>query len=312
MRDQRLLSEMHAEPSTRRTAFLLFPTCTANGKYGVVMREQIGHPYRQPGQGQRIQRQSLIPQTSASRHRVGHQAGLHPEDTPYLTGQTQQPAQTYVEDEIEEDERYYTTRKPTSAIRYQTTGEEQLIRQGNKRFIVHQESPPVRQQLLAPPRQRDEEAPEPWHGTRRRFRFHPLVFIGFALLLMLAGWVAVTALGTFWQAKQDDWTYGQSPRTYQTDAVVGHSDSSSSPSHFIALNNKGHIIIVEFPGGDATRARSYTITTIPGNDGNPPVKVTFQDLNRDGKLDMLIQIGDPGSVVTIILFNNGTQFVSKL
>jgi len=35
-------------------------------------------------------------------------------------------------------------------------------------------------------------------------------------------------------------------------------------------------------------------------------------LNADGKPDLLVHIGDPGNVFTVILFNNGTQFVSKL
>lgn len=129
---------------------------------------------------------------------------------------------------------------------------------------------------------------------------------------MILGWIAFTVLGSWVQAKADDWTYGQNPRHYDIDAVVGHSDSSSSPTHFIGMNLRGTIMVIELPGGDASKARSYTITTVPGNDSYPPVRLSFQDINHDGKLDMLIQIGDPGSVVTIMLFNNGQQFVSKL
>ena len=33
----------------------------------------------------------------------------------------------------------------------------------------------------------------------------------------------------------DNLVYG-TPRTYQTDAVVGHGDSKAHPSHFIAIN----------------------------------------------------------------------------
>jgi len=155
----------------------------------------------------------------------------------------------------------------------------------------------------------EREAPEP--TPRRRVQIHWLVFVGVGLLLMIAGWMAFSSLGAWWQTHQDDTTFGN-PRTFQTDAVVGHSDSSTSPSHFIAENLKGQIIVVEFPGGDVSKARSYNITTIPGNDANPPVKVVFQDINHDGKLDMVIQIGDSPNVVTIFSFNNGAQFVSKL
>ena len=140
---------------------------------------------------------------------------------------------------------------------------------------------------------------------------HWLIYVGIALFIMIAGWIAFTAFGQWWQGKQDDWTYGN-PRTYQTDAVVGHNDSTSSPSHFIAENLHGQILVLELPGGDPSKGRSYTITSIPGNTGNPPVTVKFQDINHDGKLDLLVQIGDPGSEVSVFLFNNGSQFVSKV
>ena len=83
-------------------------------------------------------------------------------------------------------------------------------------------------------------------------------------------------------------------------------------SHFIALNLHGSIQVIEEPGDDASKARSYEITEVPGNQNNPPVKLIFQDINRDGKLDMLVEIGDPGNITTFMLFNNGSQFVSKL
>jgi len=207
--------------------------------------------------------------------------------------------------DLEEEEEYYVTRPHTSTRRYDLLPE-QVIRQGNRTYHVRHGSPPV------PPRQHQyiEEDPNVWKGTRRRF--HPLVWFGFFIFIMIIGWIAISALGNVWQSKQDDWQFGQHPRTYQTDAVVGHSDSSTSPSHFIALNLNGQIIIIELPGGNAAKARSYTITTVQGNEGNPPVKVNFQDLNADGKLDMIVTIGDPGSSFTVMLFNDGTQFVSKL
>ncbi len=138
-----------------------------------------------------------------------------------------------------------------------------------------------------------------------------MVYLGIGLLIAIAGWVGLSVIGTLWQRQLDDWTYG-TQRSYQTDAVVGHGDSTSNPSHFIALNVKGEIVVIELPGGDVSKARSYPITTLPGNAGNPPVKLLFQDLHHSGHLDMLIEIGDPPNVITFMLFNNGTQFVGKL
>jgi len=39
--------------------------------------------------------------------------------------------------------------------------------------------------------------------------------------------------------------------------VVGHNDSEAHPSHFIAINVDRHVDVIEFPGGDASKARIY-------------------------------------------------------
>jgi hypothetical protein len=266
------------------------------------MNEQIGHRYTR--EGQRIQQHYIPPQQAASRHRVGHSAGLHPEDTPYLTGQQ-------LSDDTEEDEYddEWPARLPTSARRYQRMPEV-TTRHGRVNVVQHYHQQPLRAQ-----RQHDQQFP-PQHSSldeeaepKAQRRLHWLVWVGAFLMLLALGWLALNSVSSWWQGVQTDWAYGKDTRTYQTNAVVGHADSSSSPSHFIGINLRGPITVIEFPGGDAAKARSYQITTIPGNDGNPPVKLVFQDLNRDGKLDMLVQIGDPGSIVSIMLFNNGSQFV---
>ena len=96
-------------------------------------------------------------------------------------------------------------------------------------------------------------------------------------------------------------------RTYQTDAVVGHSDSADNPSHFIAINLNGHVEVIEFPGGDATHAKiSIGPPLIGDNASLIPVTVSFKDANGDGKPDMLIHVQDQ----TIVFLNTGTQFQS--
>ncbi|HEY6409292.1 MAG TPA: hypothetical protein VIY29_17670, partial [Ktedonobacteraceae bacterium] len=150
----------------------------------------------------------------------------------------------------------------------------------------------------------------PPRGRARR-RLHPLVWIGMTLFLMLFGWIALNSLSAWIQAKQDDLVYGQL-RHFEVNAVVGHADSSTRPSHFTAENNNGSIFVMELPGGDASKARIFQITTIIGNDGNPPVQLSFQDVNHDGKPDMVVQIGDSSAMLTVILLNNGQTFVSKL
>ena len=135
------------------------------------------------------------------------------------------------------------------------------------------------------------------------FNFHWLVFAGVAMLIMIVGWVAFNALGNWWQTTQDDWRYGR-PRTFQTDAVVGHHDSAANPSHFIAMNFNRHVIVVEMPGGDASKAKIFNGPVLigPGQD-LAPVTLTFQDVNGDGLLDMIINVQDAHFV---FLNQNGT------
>jgi hypothetical protein len=99
------------------------------------------------------------------------------------------------------------------------------------------------------------------------------------------------------------------PRTYQTDAVVGHSDSNTNPSHFVCTNLRGKISVLEAPGGDYTHAIIYPIVTEIS--GNAPCTLKFTDTNGDGKIDMVVYVGDPGNQSTFFLFNTGSKFTGK-
>ncbi|SRR6266849_4072451 len=226
----------------------------------------------------------------ASRAYAGHEAGIHPEE----------------DDDLEEEEAYYVTRPHSSARRYDLAPE-QVIRQGNKTYHVHHGSPPV------PPRRHSYVAEEELEEQRPR-RVHWFVYLGIFFMAVVAFSFALISVGNWWTGVQEDWQFGKYPRTFQIDAVVGHGDSQTSPTHFIALNLDGQIVVLEVSRNDPTKARRYDITTIQNNEGNPPVRLSFQDVNADGRPDMLVQIGDPssGTAFTIILLNDGTQFVSKL
>ncbi len=139
--------------------------------------------------------------------------------------------------------------------------------------------------------------------TGQGFNFHWLVFAGLAMLIMIVGWVAFNALASWWQTTQDDWHYGR-PRTFQTDAVVRHNDSAIHQSHFIAVNLNRHVLIVELPGGDATKARIFNGPILVGSGQDlAPVTLSFQDVNGDGLLDMIVNVQDAHFV---FLNGNGT------
>lgn len=135
-------------------------------------------------------------------------------------------------------------------------------------------------------------------------RQHWLGYAGLALIVMLLGWVVLSVLTNWWTVTQDDLHYGR-PRTFQTDAVVGHNDSTASPSHFIALNLNRHIQVIEFPGGDSTKAKVYVgpILVGPGQDLSA-VTLTSKDVNGDGKPDLIINVQDSH----FVLINDNGQF----
>jgi hypothetical protein len=291
----------------------------------------------------RIEQNSAAAQAAAYRQAAsevadtgytGHQAGLHPENRPFQSTdltlgsvkRTNAPA-TLSQDEVyelEEDESYYETRSPSSARAYQPyhVSPEHVYQQGNQRYHVryvdvpprssrHAQLPPQRQRHSATDERDELETHRPQGSVRQGTRLHPLVWPGVFLLFLLLGWMGLSVVTAWWQGVQNDWTYGKQ-RHFEIDAVVGHTDSATKPSHFTAENDDGEIIVIELPGGNVTKAKMYQIETIPNNLNNPPVKLSFQDMNADGRPDMLVVIGDGSATLYVTLYNNGTQFVSKL
>ena len=142
--------------------------------------------------------------------------------------------------------------------------------------------------------------------ARRRSFLHrvhlsPPLFLLLGMLVMFVLDVLVTTLVQVWQGWQNDWHYGY-PRTSQTDAVVGHNhDSAAHPSHFLAENLRGEIVVIEFPAGDTVHALAYDGPTLSGQDGDAtPVTLTFKDVTGDGAPDMIIHTG----TITAVFVND--------
>jgi hypothetical protein len=140
--------------------------------------------------------------------------------------------------------------------------------------------------------------------NRLNLRTHPLLLLGIGMILMLVLWTMLTLVANWWNTTWDDLHYGR-PRTFQTDAVVGHNDSASNPSHFIALNLNGRIEVIEFPGGDASKARIYIGPQLYGNGQELiPVTISFVDVNGNHHPDMIIRFQD----TRIVYINDQGEF----
>jgi hypothetical protein len=132
-------------------------------------------------------------------------------------------------------------------------------------------------------------------------RMHWLFWVGLGMLALLAGYVLLTTISTWWQVQQDNWRYGN-PRTFQTDAVVGHGPGKS---HFIVVNLDGQVEIIECPAQDCTKAVIYPGPRLLGSGAALiPVTISFEDVNGDGKPDMLVHVEGQ----TFVWLNTGKQF----
>jgi hypothetical protein len=127
-------------------------------------------------------------------------------------------------------------------------------------------------------------------GTRQIEAWHWTVPIGLTmtgtillLLLLQIAWSWGTEI-------YDNLHYGM-PRTTQVDAYVGQ-EAGQTPSHFIAENLHGRVIIIEFPGGNVQQARVIVGPQIAGpNADQVPVLLSFVDRHGNHQPDMLVQFG---------------------
>ena len=205
--------------------------------------------------------------------------------------------------EPEDDDAIYKIRPPSSVRKYNHPVQNDALDDPviEKAFIQRRSTNTgpnsnsgVASKAVNPP------AAETWRNSKR----FPMMAVLLGMIVMAFLAYALSAFGAWWQVHQDDVTYGR-PRTYQFDAVVGHNDSASNPTHFIFLNLNRHVEIIELPGGDGSHARIYTGPTLFG-DGQDltPVTGEVRDVNGDGKPDLIVHIQDQ----RIVFINDGTQF----
>ena len=121
---------------------------------------------------------------------------------------------------------------------------------------------------------------------------HPLFYLGVGMMAMLLLWFLVSTAVNWVQIQIDTLQYGY-PRTFQTDAWVGHNEQTGTPSHFMALNLHGHIEVIEISGGDPAHTRIYSGPQLYGSGSDlAPVTLRFLDVNSDHKPDMVASFQD--------------------
>ncbi len=102
----------------------------------------------------------------------------------------------------------------------------------------------------------------------------------------------------------DDLRYGR-PRTMQISGAVGHNEANGEPTHFVAMNLNRRVVVIEMPGGDATKAQVLQGPYLFGADEDlTPVRLRLSDVNHDGKNDLVINVKNE----EMIYVNSGDNF----
>ena len=193
---------------------------------------------------------------------------------------------------------------PTSAIPPRRTGQH-----GHPTTTTGLHTPTIRGSGMGPRSSRLR--PEPEDQPHRNV--HWLLPLGVGMVAMLLLWVVGSSVLAWGLDRYDDLRYGY-PRTYQTDAVVGHGDSKEHQSHFMAINLHGQAIVIEFPAGNPQYAVSYVVPYYIREQGGgqggdrTPVTVEFRDVTGDSKPDMIIHILFRTQDQTFVFVNTGTKF----
>lgn len=108
------------------------------------------------------------------------------------------------------------------------------------------------------------------------------------LIVTILLWTGITQVVNWGNNEMNTLKYGE-PHTFQIDAIVGHGDSAQRPSHFLALNLRGEVTILEFPAGDPNRARVLATTSVLGSNASQAVvTLAFVDVKHNGRPDLSV------------------------
>lgn len=113
-----------------------------------------------------------------------------------------------------------------------------------------------------------------------------------ALLALLAVYVLLSSAINWGRTLVDDLRYGR-PRTFHLSANVGRPEEVGAPTHLIAMNLDRQIVVLEIPGGDATRTRALPGPYLFGaSEDLTPVTLRLRDVNADKAPDLIVSVKD--------------------
>lgn len=133
---------------------------------------------------------------------------------------------------------------------------------------------------------------------------HTFVYVITCMLALLAIYAIMGNVVSWGRERVDDLRYG-TPRTFHIDEVVGHNDGGGTPTHFIAMNLNRQVVVIEIPGGDTNKLRTITGPYLVGaGEDKTPVLLSFDDINRDGSRDMVVNVKNEA----IVFLNSDGEF----
>jgi hypothetical protein len=119
-----------------------------------------------------------------------------------------------------------------------------------------------------------------------------IAYIVTGILALLAIYVLLSSVIGWGRVLVDDMKYGR-PRTFHLTANVGRPEEANAPTHLIAMNLDRQVVILEIPGGDASKVR-----TLPGpylfgaGEDLTPVTMRLADMNGDSAGDLIVRVKD--------------------
>jgi hypothetical protein len=117
-----------------------------------------------------------------------------------------------------------------------------------------------------------------------------LAYVVVLLFVVAAAGALYSSLSAWVQVKLDDMHYGR-PRTVQLSAYVGHGEDTGLPTHLVAMNLDRRVVVIEMPGGDASKSRTLVGPYLFGaGEDLTPVKLRLADVNGDTHQDLIVSV----------------------